>query len=216
MTNNKKSGIYKITNNVTGAIYIGSSCNIGSRWDVHKRRLRNNNHHSKYMQRSYNKYGQDCLDYEVIVYCPKEDLIPIEQYYIDTYNPEYNSSKIAGSSLGTKLSEETKRKISVAGKGRKHTKDSILKMSLAQKGRKISVKAKENMRNARLGKEFPGKWKPIVQLQLNTTIIINKFNSVKEAAKELNISQGNISSVALGKRPNAGGYSWKYVKDLEL
>jgi group I intron endonuclease len=40
-----------------------------------------------------------------------------EQYYIDKLNPEYNTLKIAGSSLGHKMTEETKTKISKSLKG---------------------------------------------------------------------------------------------------
>ena len=40
-----------------------------------------------------------------------------EQYYLDSLNPPYNILKLAGSSSGFKLSEETKKKISKALKG---------------------------------------------------------------------------------------------------
>ncbi|WP_353824311.1 NUMOD3 domain-containing DNA-binding protein, partial [Acinetobacter baumannii] len=39
------------------------------------------------------------------------------QYYFDTLNPKYNILKIAGSSKGVILSEETKAKISKSLKG---------------------------------------------------------------------------------------------------
>ena len=212
MSNNKKSGVYKITNNITGVMYIGSSSNIGSRWDTHRRSLRNNVHHSKYMQRSYNKYGKECLDFEVILYCPKEENLAIEQYLLDYYQPKYNSLKVAGSNLGTKASQETKDKIRKAMLGRTYSEETLKRMSDGQKGRIVSKETREKFRLAKLGKDFIVRRRPVAQLHLNTNIIINIFGSIKEAEKELNTC--NISSVARGKRPNAAGYSWKYVKDL--
>lgn len=41
-----------------------------------------------------------------------------EQYYFDTLKPEYNILKVAGSSLGRKVSEETKALLSLSATGR--------------------------------------------------------------------------------------------------
>ena len=53
----------------------------------------------------------------ILEYCNSSDLLQREQYYFDKLKPQYNILKIAGSSLGSKLSEETKAKISKALKG---------------------------------------------------------------------------------------------------
>jgi group I intron endonuclease len=108
----KRSGIYQITNNINQRIYIGSAVNIKKRWYQHSSDLRLNRHYSLYLQRSYNKYGAKSFSYSILCLCPKEDLIKMEQFFIDTLKPEYNISKTAGSCLGLKASEETKRKIS--------------------------------------------------------------------------------------------------------
>lgn len=112
-----KSGIYQIKNLVNNKVYIGSTVNFELRWNLHKSRLRNNIHHSKYLQRSYNKYGKDNFVYEILFTCLRQDLIRLEQYCINNYNPLYNSCKIAGSSLGRVLTSEHKRKIGLAVKG---------------------------------------------------------------------------------------------------
>ena len=59
------SGIYKITNNVNGKFYIGSSQNISRRWYDHKRELRIQKHHNKYLQRAWNKYGEENFSFEI-------------------------------------------------------------------------------------------------------------------------------------------------------
>lgn len=207
---NNVSGIYKITNIVNNKCYIGSSANIKLRWCWHKTNLKKNQHHSKYLQRSYNKHGEDNFKYEILFTCPIKDLLRLEQYCINNYNSQYNLCKIAGSSRGVKASVETRKKLSIASKGRKHTAAAIQNMRIAQSGKIISQVAKQNMSKAKIGKESPNKWKSVQQICPSTNKILQTFNSVKEASIKLKIERGNISSAALGKRSFAGGFLWKY------
>ena len=108
--NELKSGIYKIINVINNKIYIGSASNIENRFATHKNSLRNNKHHSIYLQRSWNKYGDLNFNFEIIEYCEKLELLNREQYYLDTLNPEYNICKIAGSCLGVKGTPESNQK----------------------------------------------------------------------------------------------------------
>ena len=59
----------------------------------------------------------------------KTMLIPIEQFYLDMYLPEYNICKRAGT--GNHLGISNKNKYWL---GKKHTKESIQKMRLAKQG----------------------------------------------------------------------------------
>ena len=65
------------------------------------------------------KYGYSNFSLEILEYCDIKDIISREQYFLDLLNPEYNSLKIAGSSLGFNHSEESKQKMSEAKKGEK-------------------------------------------------------------------------------------------------
>ena len=38
-----------------------------------------------------------------------------------------------------------------------------------------------------------------------------KYNGINEAAKDLNLSAGNISMCCVGKRKTTGGYQWRYL-----
>lgn len=115
------SSIYKITHVASGRFYIGSAANTKIRWRRHEQQLKNGDHHSKYLQRLYNKYGAESLTYEIVEYCEVDKLLEREQYYLDTLSPPLNSLKIAGSALGHKHSEETKRRQSERQKGKKRT-----------------------------------------------------------------------------------------------
>ena len=78
-------GVYKITNTLCpeGKYYIGYSCNIRRRWNNHKRDLKNGKHINIYLQNVYNKYGADCLKYEILHDCEtKEEAQEYETSYL--------------------------------------------------------------------------------------------------------------------------------------
>ena len=60
------AGIYKITNKKTGFVYIGCSTQLPKRLRDHKRHLKKNKHDNKFLQKAYNKYGLEELEFEVI------------------------------------------------------------------------------------------------------------------------------------------------------
>jgi group I intron endonuclease len=137
------SGIYKITNRVNRHHYIGSSQNIYKRWGDHKRDLDNSSHHSRYLQRAWNKYGGNNFEFEVLLICEVEYLIDYEQLYLDTYPCEYNIAMVAGSCLGVRATPETIKKLREShlgqepwNRGKKASKEARRKMSKAHEGRK--------------------------------------------------------------------------------
>lgn len=106
----KKIGIYKIKNIITGKFYIGSSLEIKQRWQRHLKDLENNKHHSIILQRAWNKYGKENFIFEILEECSIENLLILEQEYLDNYLPVYNICPNAGNSYGRKDSIETKMK----------------------------------------------------------------------------------------------------------
>jgi len=89
----KICGIYKISNLVNGKIYIGQSVDVYDRIAHHKAELRNNRHSNKYLQYSWNKYGEENFSFEIIESCKRNELNNREQYWIsyyDSYNNGYN------------------------------------------------------------------------------------------------------------------------------
>lgn len=90
MNKNKICGIYKIDNISNDHCYIGSSVQIGIRFQQHKLRLRKGTHHSVYLQRAWDRYGKDSFVFSIIEECAKEDIVEREQHYLDTIRPQYN------------------------------------------------------------------------------------------------------------------------------
>lgn len=111
------SCIYLIQNKVTADFYIGSAVRFLYRQWLHLYELRKNKHHSPILQNAYNKYGEHNFEFYMIEFVPdKIFLIEREQFYLDNLKPKYNCSKIAGSPLGIKHSEQARRNMSEAHK----------------------------------------------------------------------------------------------------
>lgn len=92
----KLSGIYKITNLINNKSYIGSAVNLKLRLQNHYYELNKGTHSNKYLLRSFNKYGEDNFNVEIIEIFEKIDyklLLKLEKEYIiyfDTLNSGYN------------------------------------------------------------------------------------------------------------------------------
>jgi len=76
-------GVYKIYNNQTGRVYIGSSCRIEYRWTDHKRSLKNHCHANYLMQQDYEKYGMDSFEFSIVEVCDDDSKLEREKYYAE-------------------------------------------------------------------------------------------------------------------------------------
>ncbi|RYF46799.1 MAG: hypothetical protein EOO38_13405 [Cytophagaceae bacterium] len=112
--------VYAIVNLTTDKRYIGSTCRPVIRQKEHWRMLSQGNHHSQYLQNSWNKHGANSFVFVILEVCERDKtaLLLREQFYIDTICPEYNHCPTAGSRLGSRASDETRLKMSVAMKGK--------------------------------------------------------------------------------------------------
>lgn len=138
------AGVYCIINIINRKKYAGSSINIKNRWQQHKNKLRRGRHENLYLQREFNKYGEDAFDFRVLIYTKPEEALPLEQLILDNYFDlfEYNIARNATApTLGRKFSEEHRRKISESHRGEnnpnfgKHFSDETrAKMSKSRSG----------------------------------------------------------------------------------
>jgi hypothetical protein len=104
--------------------------------------LRKGIHENPRMQNFYSKYGEHSLEWNVLEFCEKDQLLIREQFYLDTTKPWFNIHKIAKSPLGRVVTEETKRKLSNALTGRKFSLEHRAAIGRASKGRKSATKGK--------------------------------------------------------------------------
>lgn len=119
------SGIYTITCIANGRVYVGSAVDFGSRRRLHLHNLRNGNHHSQKMQRSFNKYGESAFEFALVLECERDCLIAEEQKFINEIRPWFNSNPVAGSRLGSKATQETKERLRLSHLGKKPSAEAV-------------------------------------------------------------------------------------------
>ena len=95
-------GIYQIVNTITGARYIGQSIDIKRRLRQHKRKEQNPN-----LKKDFENFGIDAFKFEILEECKVEELTKREDYYLKTFEPEYNIRM-----NGQFISEEARKKMS--------------------------------------------------------------------------------------------------------
>ena len=91
---NKISGVYKITNNITGDFYIGSSIDIKRRWAEHKIPSTWSRYSNSRMYQDMAQYGLNNFQLDIIE--ETNNLKEREQYWIEQLNPNYNSNRAYG------------------------------------------------------------------------------------------------------------------------
>ena len=117
----KISGVYKITNTITGDFYIGSSNNVKSRWADHKcksswKRLPNNP-----MYLDIQRYGIDKFVFEILAEVEIDSLKEKEQWFIDLLKPTYNNYNAKG--LNIERRKEHQREYKKSDKCKKYNKE---------------------------------------------------------------------------------------------
>lgn len=93
-----KSGIYMLTNKLTGDIYVGQSIDLRKRFLKYFNLSYLSCRNELRISRAILKYGYINFAVTILEYCDKCDLDAREQHYFDTLNPNYNIQKVAGGS----------------------------------------------------------------------------------------------------------------------
>lgn len=102
-------GIYKITNQINGKVYIGQSTNIKRRWRQHQKTAYdvNNKDYEKPLYRAIRKYGIENFIFEILEECLKKELNEKEKRYISLYNSFFNGYNLTlgGDASGTEINK---------------------------------------------------------------------------------------------------------------
>ena len=92
----KISGVYKITNTITGDFYIGSSKDVKNRWMSHKRYSVWKKCPNNLMYLDMRKYGTDYFELQILAEVEIDSLKETEQQFIEKMHPTYNSNRANG------------------------------------------------------------------------------------------------------------------------
>lgn len=210
-------GIYEIVNKVNGHKYVGSSTNIQKRWKQHINALKRKDHHNKYLQRAWNKYGKKTFIFRVLVYLEPKETVRIENLLLSLGKYEYNIAtdatkpllgksfskehrkSLSNSLTGRNLSESHKQHISKVTSGKKHpmwgkhhTKEAKQKISRANKGRRHTkeeiYKMKKNHKDNSKSKN--PQWIPLDMEKLYS--LREKGFSYRKISRIVGVSYGTI------------------------
>lgn len=121
-------------------IYIGQSNNLKKRKREHFNKLRKDTHENSYLQRAFNKYGEQCFQYEVLVEenLSDEELDKLEYIYIQLFGSHLHTQ---GKGYNLSIGGKTRR-------GFKHTPKTIEKMSKSRTGEKNGFYGKKHTKES--------------------------------------------------------------------
>ena len=154
--------LYKITNQLSGKVYIGQTVNDKNRWIAHKSYAKNSEETGQYIHRAMAKYGVENFTFDVIATCKtQEDADEAESILINQYdskNKEHGYNIKPGGNTAPH-SEETKEKL------RQATYRQIAEKGHPAAGRIVSEEERELHRKIRL--ETPLEYTPELRQKMS-------------------------------------------------
>lgn len=215
---NEDTGIYYIKNKINNKKYIGQSIHIHRRWNEHKWELNNNVHHNDYLQKSWNKYGEENFEFKIIELCDEKNLDSKESYYISLYNTmneNFGYNLQSGGSVNRTVSESTRVKLSEAGKKGASCRNFPTGINHHSYGKHLSDDTKEKLRQYHLGMKASDETKIKMSEQRkgskNARCVAvycpefdESFWGAKEAQDKYGVNRNKISECINGKRKHAG------------
>lgn len=194
----KSNDVYKITNKITGKVYIGiTNQGAGTRYRHHWYEARIGE--PAPIHRSMAKYGEENFTLEIIDFADTcDELKDKEKYWIKQYDSNnrekgYNLTEGGDGTFGRLHSEETKDKIRQKAIGRKASEETKKKMSEAQSKYKDAHRAHADA--IRLLNQ-----KAIVVYDLEGNII-EEFDNTKKCAEKYNVSSTTIKYYCRSEHP---------------
>lgn len=213
--------IYKIENNYNHKKYIGKSIynDYNKRWKEHIRDAyditnKGFNFTIHKAIRKYGKYGKDAFLIEVIETVSDDNILnEREQFWISYYNTYYSgyNDTFGGEGSIKYNRQEICRHWSEDG-------FSVPKISKIMNCSTYTVKnvlinynlynSEENIKRYKKEKVF----KKIYQYNKNDGNFIREYESISEAAKNVNVDPSSINKALHGNRPSMAGYYWSFEK----
>ncbi len=198
---NHISGIYIITCLINGKVYVGRSVSVLSRLGGHKSKLKENKHANIYLQRAWNKYGEEKFSFELLEEWDIEFLPSMETWWINILNstnrdsgynlalPNHKKVGLASEETKKKMSKNSLRKPWTVEQRAKFLKSRIGK-STRNKGTKHPWTHETNIKNKLLKKLKYGnnpKAKKVINIKTKEI-----FSSCSEIADLMNLNYGTL------------------------
>lgn len=202
------TGIYGIRSKVKFIYYIGQSLDIYSRWYEHKRVLMNGCHHSKKLQRHFNKYGLDDLEFIIIMQDIKLALHLDfwEKFFITCFDSWKGGFNCTQGGDGAAWRECTLQHIET---GETITTPSIIefakRFALSRKRIGELLNGKKNF----VGDWYnpKGRWQPQFKFIRDPEGNIHKFFFITRFARTHQLNCGSLCSTLSGKYQSTDGWT---------
>lgn len=205
----KKTGAYKITNTLNGKFYVGGTgwC-FKYRLNKHIQLLRDNSHPCKPLQKEWLEHKEDVFEFEILEVSTKEDVITVEQKWLDILKPWDNGYNVGRKSIPSKgyLVGETKENWLKSIRTPEHRKklSKIQKRVALENARPIAVYTRDG--------EYLRTFDNIVELveyskseNCDLPMVLNKTSKGKTLRRE------HINRVLCGMRKHMKGLTFKYA-----
>jgi group I intron endonuclease len=234
--------IYLITNKINGTQYVGQTkcMDIERRWSQHKYMCKRSI--GRYLLAAYQKYGVANFKFQIICITFDEAVDALEEHYIKKFNtlaPNGYNLKPGGKS--SRHTEEIKKRISegltqeIRERLRQHAKNNLAfryyKNYTEEEKKIISERQKTYWANltqeeyTKICNKRKEKAKQIGKLKMVEHIkkkvgkydlqnnLIKTYESMSEAARDVNLSQTSIARVCWQKPKykTAAGFIWKFI-----
>lgn len=212
--------IYEIKNTITGFRYIGCSKNLERRWKEHKRDLVQNKHHCIHLQRAWNKYQDFSFEWKVLLECPSEKLMFLEEKkLIEQEQALYNIAKggLGGDRVGdlsqeryqtfiTNCSNSQKKRYQRPGEREKANCFKGLTEEERDSRLALWSEVKQGDKNGRYINN-----QQVLQIDRNTKEVVKIWKDVAEVGRS-GYSYSNILACLRGKRGynSSKGFIWKW------
>jgi len=207
---NSKTGIYVITNDIDARVYIGSATSFKQRYAVHKKKIIQNEGCNPKLKNFANKYGIEHLTFSAVHACEKENLLKMEQLYLDIFQPfddnGFNIARKAGSPIGYKHTQEAKDKMK-GRTGLKWDEEHLKYFSEIKKGKKRPDSVKTKLRE-----HYAEQTKPVMVYDING--FIAEYPSAMEVEIQMGIPKMLIKNSLHNKSKTVKGYVFIYKENV--
>lgn len=222
-------GIYKIINVVNNKFYVGSAVNFSRRKARHFSELRNNKHNNRWLQASWNKYGEAAFLFAVVEeVADKALLLETENRWlkdhvgkdycynigVDATAPHLGMSGELSPTWGMQHTPEAKARIGAASKARVQSKEEKAKRRQSMKGHHVSTetRAKISTTLSGEGNYWYGKKRPdhskkvskmVVAVQPDGTKTV--YESILKLREALDLKPPTVNRALKSSRPLVRG-----------
>ena len=208
---------YMVTNKINGKVYVGSHCWKGEGID------HNYFGSGTAITRAVKKYGKENFQIEVLYFydtveeCRADEERILTEYNVRDCPHSYNcknsaigwtSEDITGENnpmYGRTLSDESRKKMSQAKKREKHPQ-------YGKRGKDTPFYGKTHTEETRNKLAIAKGGKPFVAIKDSK---IKIFTSQRECSRVLGLCVQSINACLKGKQNHTGGYTFKYIEQLE-